>query len=118
MYFKWLYMYICIYGFYASSYTFIKHIYILGNTVGRDNYKFFLGLLLCHAIGGMLWLVVAFTYYMRTRSSYLFIIFVFYSMLWLIMIFCLGGYHAQLVFSALTTNEHMNMSRYTHFRGN
>ena len=33
------------------------------------------------------------------------------------MIFCLGGYHAQLAISALTTNEHMNMSRYTHFRG-
>ena len=107
-----------IYIYYTYNiYTYI-YIYILGNTVGRDNYKFFLGLLLCHAIGGMLWLVVAFTYYMRTRSSYLFIIFVFYSMLWLIMIFCLGGYHAQLVFSALTTNEHMNMSRYTHFRGN
>lgn len=88
----------------------------VGNTIGRDNYKYFLGLLVTHGIGASVWVVTAIIFILRVKTSWLFIFFIGYSILWLFAIFGLLGYHVQLVLSNLTTNEHMNYSRYKHMR--
>ena len=88
----------------------------IGNTVGRDNYKYFLCLLVTHGIGASVWAVTAVIFTLRVRTSWMFIFFIGYSIMWLFVIFGLLGYHIQLVLSNLTTNEHMNYSRYKHMR--
>jgi hypothetical protein len=89
---------------------------LVGNTVGRDNYKYFIGLLTVHFIGAVLWEITAIYLTYRVRVSWMFVVFMVYSFMWLFMIMGLGSYHLQLVFNNMTTNEHINAHRYPHFK--
>ncbi len=88
----------------------------VGSTIGRDNYKYFLSLLLTHAFGAIFWEITAGYYVMRVNASWALMFFMIYSCLWLFVIFGLLTYHTQLVLMNLTTNEHINFGRYTHMR--
>ena len=90
----------------------------VGNTVGRDNYKYFIGLLTVHFIGGVMWTITAVYLTYRVRVSWWFVIFMVYSCMWLFMIMGLGSYHLQLVVGNMSTNEHINSHRYPHFKDN
>lgn len=88
----------------------------VGNTVGRDNYKFFIGLLCTHAIVGLFWEITAVYLWRRTKISWLLFFFMIYSAGWMFMICSLLSYHVQLMLSNMSTNEHINASKYTYFR--
>ncbi len=72
--------------------------------------------MLDHAFGAIVWEITAIYYVARVSASWMLIIYMIYSALWLCMIFALLGYHIQLVFMNLSTNEHINFSRYPHMR--
>ena len=42
--------------------------------------------------------------------------FIFYSMMWMLSIFTLANYHTWLLVKNLTTNEHLNASKYSYLR--
>lgn len=88
----------------------------MGNTVGRDNYKFFIGLLVTHAIAGTLWEITAIWLWRRTTISWTLLLFMIYSALWMLMIASLLAYHFQLMVANLTTNEQINMGKYAYMR--
>jgi hypothetical protein len=50
------------------------------NTIGRDNYKFFYGLLVCHQFAFSLFFITTFFYLMRVTISYLFTAFLIYRL--------------------------------------
>ena len=84
----------------------------VGNTVGRDNYKFFISLLVMHTICGTLWAITAIYLANRITISWIFLIFMIYSAMWMLMIFGLLNYHTQLILNNMTTNEHINFMKY------
>jgi hypothetical protein len=88
----------------------------VGNTVGRDNYKYFVGLLCMHSICGVLWEVTAFYYCNRVSTSWMFKLYALYAFGWLLMIFGLFHYHCNLIVSNLTTNEYMGIGKYSYLR--
>ena len=99
------FIYLFIYLFYDCS-------PFVGNTVGRDNYKFFIGLLVTHAIAGTLWLITALIFRSRTKISWRLLLFMVYSCLWMFMIGSLLAYHVNLMIQNLTTNEHIGLAKY------
>ena len=86
----------------------------VGNTVGRDNYKYFFGLLVMHMICGSLWQITAIYLVRRiwVNISYMFLFYIFYALVWMFMIFGLLNYHIQLIVMNMTTNEHINHMKY------
>ena len=88
----------------------------IGNTVGRNNYKYFVSLLFTHAVGAVLWTILAITLTFRMKTSWFFIFYIVYSLMWFCLILGLGSYHLQLICTNITTNEHINYHRYTHMR--
>jgi hypothetical protein len=88
----------------------------VGNTVGRDNYKFFIGLLFMHVVCGITWLITVIYLWRRTTISWLLFGFAIYSILWMGVIFSLFSYHLQLISQNLTTNEHIKSSSYSYLR--
>lgn len=88
----------------------------VGNTVGRDNYKYFVSLLMCHMMCGVLFEVTAYWYSCRVVVSWYFIIFMVYSALWILALMGLLNYHLTLISSSLTTNEHVGLHKYTYLK--
>lgn len=88
----------------------------MSNTVGRDNYKWFVGLLAVHPFAYLLFAVQAGYYWRRAAFSGLFILFLLYSLAMCLMVLGLLNYHAKLLASNLTTNEDINMTRYQYMR--
>eukprot|EP01036_Dinobryon_divergens_P024633 gene24633-33102_t len=86
------------------------------NTIGRDNYKFFYGLLCCHQLAFSLFFISTFVYTMRVSISYWFIAFLIYSFLMALLVMGLFMYHSKLIAKNLTTNEDVNMDRYTYMK--
>eukprot|EP00597_Dinobryon_sp_UTEXLB2267_P007789 CAMPEP_0170094462 /NCGR_PEP_ID=MMETSP0019_2-20121128/27255_1 /TAXON_ID=98059 /ORGANISM="Dinobryon sp., Strain UTEXLB2267" /LENGTH=574 /DNA_ID=CAMNT_0010315767 /DNA_START=662 /DNA_END=2386 /DNA_ORIENTATION=- len=86
------------------------------NTLGRDNYKFFIGILALHPVAFSLFAVTTFYYMMRVSVSYKFIAFLLYSLGMASMVLCLFFYHAKLVSKNLTTNEDVNKDRYFYLK--
>lgn len=89
----------------------------VSNTVGRDNYKYFVGLLMVHPVAYLCFLIT--TVYFWRRSVYFsawYILFLLYSFVMFLMVLGLLNYHLKLVTSNLTTNEDINMSRYQYMR--
>jgi len=84
----------------------------VGNTVGRDNYFYFVGLLVMHTVCGTLWEVTAVYLMRRVTVSWFFFFYSLYAFLWMFMIFGLLNYHTQLILSSMTTNEHINHMKY------
>lgn len=84
----------------------------VGNTVGRDNYFYFVSLLVMHAICGTLWDITAIYLMMRVTVTWFFFFYTIYASLWMLMILGLLHYHIQLIVSSMTTNEHINHMKY------
>lgn len=88
----------------------------VGNTVGRDNYKYFVSLLFMHMICGTLFELTCYLYTSRVIVSWSFIIFMIYSAMWMLVLMGLLHYHITLISSSLTTNEHMGLHKYQYLK--
>ena len=88
----------------------------VGNTVGRDNYKYFIGLLVMHTICGTLWEITACHLAQRVTISWSFLLFMLYSAMWMLMIVGLLNYHTTLILNNLTTNEQINVFKYPYLQ--
>ena len=88
----------------------------MGNTLGHDNYKYFIALLCVHVVAGTMWEITALYLYSRVRASWLMTWFMIYSALWMLMILTLLNYHLYIMSLNLTTNEYINSAKYPHFR--
>lgn len=88
----------------------------VGNTVGRDNYKYFVFLLLSHVCAYIVWFTIALYMMNRVRISWLFTFYIMYSLMWQVMILLLLQFHINLLFSNLTTNEQINVMRYPYLK--
>lgn len=88
----------------------------VGNTVGRDNYKYFVSLLILHMFCGSLYEVTCYWYSCRVTVSWMFIIFMIYSALWMLALMGLLNYHLALIAASLTTNEHMGIHKYPYLK--
>lgn len=89
----------------------------LGNSIGRDNYRFFCGVVVSHPLVFALWCYTARIYSLRVAHiSWMFIIYIGYSGLWLLMMLSLLTFHAQLVIMNMTTNEQINGFKYSYMR--
>ena len=88
----------------------------VGNTVSRDNYKYFIGLLCTHMVCGILWEVTAIYLARRVTISWCLFLYMIYAFLWMFMIGGLLQYHIGLITKNLTTNEHINMGKYSYLR--
>ena len=88
----------------------------VGNAVGRDNYKYFVGLLVVHVLCAVGWEVTVGYLWHRDTISWGLFFYMFYALGWLAMIGFLLQYHVQLITANLTTNEHINMAKYAYMR--
>lgn len=88
----------------------------VGNTVGRDNYKYFVTLLLTHMFCGTLFEITCYWYSCRVPISWSLIIFMIYSVMWIFALMGLLNYHISLINASLTTNEHMGIHKYSYLK--
>jgi hypothetical protein len=88
----------------------------VSNTVGRDNYKYFVGLLCVHPVAYLFFSISTVYYWRRVSLSGWFILFLFYSLMMFLMVLGLLNYHCRLLGSNLTTNEDINMTRYSYMK--
>ena len=88
----------------------------VGTTVGLQNYRWFYLYCVSFTLAALQWECLAISYVKTYTVSWLF----YGAMAWFVLFIMFGfamiSYHTQLVLSNLTTNEHMNMGRYEHFR--
>ena len=84
----------------------------VGNTVSRDNYKYFYGVCSVHMVVSILWLITAGYLMRRETVSWFFCAFLFQLLMWMGMLGGLTHYHTTLITKNLTTNEHTNAYRY------
>jgi hypothetical protein len=101
---------------YSDSVLFISHSPFVSNTVGRDNYKYFVGLLCVHPVAYLFFAISTVYYWRRVSLSGWFILFLFYSLMMFLMVLGLLNYHCRLLGSNLTTNEDINMTRYSYMK--
>jgi curved DNA-binding protein CbpA len=88
------------------------------NTVSRDNYKYFLGVIGLHVVLSVVWIITALTLNHREGISWSLTAFTLYLCLWILALGGLVSYHAKLVQKNMTTNEEMNVNigKYPHFK--
>eukprot|EP01038_Epipyxis_sp_PR26KG_P007129 gene7129-9728_t len=86
------------------------------NTLGRDNYKYFYGLLVTHPICYIIFMVSTGYFIRRVGISWSFTLYLIYSTLWLFLILGLLQYHTFLITANLTTNEQINVSKYQYLK--
>lgn len=89
---------------------------MLGNAVGRDNYKYFFTLLLVHVFCAVSWEITAIFYNYRRSVSWPLCLFMLYA---LGMLFAVGNLlyaHVGMVRYNYTTNELMNKHRYEYLK--
>jgi hypothetical protein len=91
---------------------FDHHCPFVGNTVGRDNHRFFMGLLITHQFCYILFVVTSIYFARRAYLSWSLLIFLLYSTMWDFMMMGLGSYHMRLMVTNMTTNESMGISKY------
>jgi hypothetical protein len=110
--------YIVLFRFLCFSLTLFRFFSpFVYNSVGRDNYKFFIGLLIIHPIAYIGFVLINFYYYLRTdHVSYLYYLFFVYSFLMFFGVGYLGLYHFKLINSSLTTNEDSNIHKYLYLQ--
>ncbi len=87
------------------------------NTVCRDNYKYFIGVVVIHLLGSIFWLITAFTLASRITISWFLTFYIIYLLLWMLMLGGLLQFHISIIVKNLTTNEQMNIQKgkYKHF---
>ena len=95
---------------------FDHHCPFVGNTVGRDNHRFFLGLCIFHQLCYFGFVYTSFYYGYRVQLSWFLLAFLIYGGFWDMMMMGLGSYHVQLISTNMTTNESMGVSKYSYFR--
>lgn len=81
-------------------------------SVGRDNYKFFVGLLIMHPITYAGFVVATVYFYYRAPITYTYWAFLIYSAGMCLMLQGLLKYHMSLSMRNLTTNEDMGKQKY------
>jgi hypothetical protein len=81
-------------------------------SLGRDNYKFFIGLLIMHPIAYIGFVIATFYFFYRDHISWLYWLFLLYSMSMCLMLQGLLNYHIRLSTKNLTTNEDINIRKY------
>ncbi|KAJ8605201.1 hypothetical protein CTAYLR_000424 [Chrysophaeum taylorii] len=88
----------------------------VGNAVGLYNYRYFFLYCLSFTLAALEWQYVAIAYQIRHGKDWALVA----TQVWFVPFILFGVamvvYHAQLVGSNLTTNEHMNFHRYDYFR--
>jgi hypothetical protein len=89
---------------------------VLGNTVGRDNYKFFVGLIAIHMVCGALWEITAVMYCFRRAVSWSFVVFMLYAAAMMLALCGLFFSHFNLIRFNYTTNELINKHRYMYLQ--
>lgn len=96
---------------------FDHHCPFLGNTIGLYNYRYFLLYLFSFMIGEGLFTITWITYVKRaaTKEWGKIIIFVYFN-IFTFMVLSLLFYHLSLISKNLSTNEHLNIWRYTYLR--
>ena len=67
-----------------------------------------------HAIVGIMWIVTVCYLARRTTISWSLMLFALYSFFWMFMIGALLQYHTYLISTNLTTNENINVARYSY----
>ena len=87
----------------------------VGNTLGHDNYKYFISLLFVHIVAGTLWQITAIYSYRRVGASMMMTMFMVYSGIWMVLILSLFNYHLYLLSINVTTNEQINKKKYGYF---
>lgn len=97
-------------------FTFLAHSPFIYNVVGRDNYKYFVSILVVHPLAYLLFLYTTLCYWYRAPLSWAFTIFLLYSFMMFIGIAGLTSYHLKLITKNMTTNEEINMYRYAYFK--
>lgn len=100
----------------ACVHKFDHHCPFVGNTVGRDNHRFFIGLTVFHQLCYFGFVYTSFYYGYRVQMSWFLLIFLIYGGFWDMMMMGLGSYHLQLVSTNMTTNESMGHSKYTYLK--
>lgn len=88
----------------------------VGNAVGRDNYRYFVGLLMTHMVCGSMFTLTTYWYSCRVPVSWYWIGFVVYSIMWMLALAGLLNFHLTLIRSAMTTNEQMGLHKYGYFK--
>ena len=88
----------------------------MGNTLGHDNYKYFISLLFVHIVAGTLWQITAIYSYRRVGASMMMTMFMVYSGIWMVLILSLFNYHLYLLSINVTTNEQINKKKYGYFK--
>jgi hypothetical protein len=101
---------------YMSSYLLVWCSPFVGNAVGRDNYKFFVTLLIFHVLCAVGWEVTVSYRWSRDTISWFLFLYIFYAFGWLLMVCFLLHYHVLLISQNLTTNEHINMNKYSYMK--
>ena len=88
----------------------------VGNAVARDNYKYFVGLLMIHVVCYLLFMISSYYYSGVQSLSWKFICYLVYSTMWFFMICGLLNYHLMLISQAMTTNEQIGLTKYKYFK--
>lgn len=89
----------------------------VGNSVSRDNYKYFMGVITIHFILSVSWMITAVTLAYRVIISWNLTFYMTYLLLWMVMLGGLVQYHMSIIVQNMTTNENMNVAKgkYKHF---
>jgi len=87
------------------------------NAVCRDNYKYFMGVVIIHLVCSISWLITAVTLCYRVTVSWYLTFYMVYLLLWMLMLGGLAQYHTSIIVQNMTTNENMNVhkGKYKHF---
>lgn len=84
--------------------------------MGRDNYKFFFGVVGLYVVCELGFLATVLMEWRRGAASWLLRLFALYSLGWLLTLLALLNYHIILINQNLTTNEHVKINAYRYLK--